>query len=317
MSQIRKWSSNDSPGNVSPSIARMSSDRGPGQATAYEPRTDVPFAQTTVTPVSSCSTAVTWCPQRTSMRGWSAIRSSSTASDSHCEMFTKGGNGERPRSAKVKLNSSASRWNVRAVVHVTPRRATSVPTPTESQTSRTSRCWQIALLPTRSRSARPSSTTTRRPQRASSSAAVCPTGPQPRTRTGLPGDDGVMAGSALQLVPDLAVPLRRPDHRALDAVELVPQPLHVERQAVLEDRPRAVLRCEGLVGGGEGVLERAAGAVRLADRVLHGEQEVPGLLDGGDDRLPPARDGAAAADQLLGAERLDAVQRAGGPVEVE
>ena len=59
-------------------------------------------AQVTVTPVASCSMPVTRCPQRTSISGSAAIRSSSSRSVSHCEMFTNGGNGERPRSAKWK-----------------------------------------------------------------------------------------------------------------------------------------------------------------------------------------------------------------------
>src|SRR5918997_1834436 len=159
----------------------------------------------------------------------------------------------------------------------------------------------MALLPTRSRSGRPSSTTTRRPQRASSRAVVWPTGPQPMTTTGGAGAV-VIAGSALHLAPALPVALRRPDHRALDAVELVPQPLDVEGQAVLEDRPPAVLRGQGLVGGGEGVLEGAPGAVGLADGAVHGEQEVAGLLDRGVDLVAAAGDGAPPADQLLGAE---------------
>src|SRR4051812_21756740 len=311
MSQMRKWSSNDSPANVSPSIPRMSSDRGPGQATAYEPRTLSPPAQLTVTPDSSCSMPVTRCPHRRSMRGSAAMCSSSTASVSHCEMLTNAGKGERPRSAKVKENSSRSRWKVRAVVQVTPRRAISAPAPTASHTSRTSRCWQIALLPTRSRSGRPSRTTTSRPQRASRSAVVCPTGPQPRTRTG-----GVTA-SALQLVPDGAVALRRPDDRSLDAVELVPEPLDVEGQAVLEDRPGAVLRGQRGVGGGERVLEGAAGTVGVPDGAVHREEEVPGLLDGGVDLVAPRGDLAAAPDELPRAEGLDPVEGVGGPVEVE
>src|SRR5689334_4129472 len=175
----------------------------------------------------------------------------------------------------------------------------------------------MALLPTRSRAGRPSRTTTSSPHRARSSAAVCPTGPQPTTRTWSRGEGSATAGSALQLVPDGAVALRRPDHRALDAAELVPQPRDVEGQAVLEDRPGAVLRGQRLVGGGEGVLERAAGAVRLPDRALHGEQEVAGLLDRGVDLGAAPGDPAAAADQLLGAEGLDPVEGAGGPVEVE
>ena len=42
--------------------------------------------------------------------------------------------------------------------------------------------------------------------------------------------------------------------------------------------------------------------VHLADLLAHDEQEVAGLLDGGVDRLAPARHRAAAADQGLGAE---------------
>ena len=162
------------------------------------------------------------------------------ASVSHCEMFTNGGNGERPRSANVKLNSSRSRWKVRAVVQVTPRRAISAPTPTASQTSRTSRCWQIALLPIE----------------VALGAAVedddgqAPAGQEQRgglaDRAAAQHQDEapgrVIASSALQLVPDGAVALRRPDDGALDAVHLVPEALHVEGQAVLEDRPVAVLR---------------------------------------------------------------------------
>src|SRR3569833_1782986 len=256
-----------------------------------------PFAQVTVSPASSCAIAVTRWPQRTSISGSAAIRSSSSCSVSHCEMFTKGGNGERPRSAKVKENSSRSWWNVRAVVQVTPRRATLAPTPTASHTSRTSRCWQIALLPIRSRAGRPSRTTTSSPQRASSSAVVCPTGPQPRTRTG-----AVMAGSALQLVPLGAVALGGPVDGALGAGELVPDAGDVEGQAVREDRPRAVLRGQRLVGGVEGLLERAAGAVHLADGALHGEQEVAGLLDRGVDLRAAAGEHNAARQERQGHE---------------
>ena len=120
---------------------RRRTSRAPGPAPSA-------VAQVTVTPDSSCSMPVTRWPQRTSISGSAAIRSSSSCSVSHCEMLTNGGNGDLPRSANWKLNSSVSRWKVRAVVQVTPRRATSAPTPTASQTSRTSRCWQIALLPT-------------------------------------------------------------------------------------------------------------------------------------------------------------------------
>src|SRR4051794_19663113 len=249
------------------------------------------------------------------------MRSSSSRSVSHCEMLTNGGNGDLPRSANRKLNSSEPRWKVRAVVQVTPRRATSAPTPTASQTSRTSRCWQIALLPITSRSGRPSRTTTRRPQRARRSAVVWPTGPAPRTSTGGPGTGvvigGAPVGSALQLVPHGAVALGGPDDGALGAGELVPQPGDVEGQAVLEDRPPAVLRGQCGVGGLEGLLEGAAGAMHVADGALHGEQEVAGLLDGGVDLVAAACDPPAATDQLPGAEGLDPVEGPGGPVEVE
>src|SRR3954451_23417974 len=100
----------------------------------------------------------------------------------------------------------------------------------------------------------------------------------------------VIVGSALQLVPDLAVALGGPDRRALDAVDLVPDALDVEGQAVLEDRPLAVLGGQCLVGGLEGVLEGAPGAVGVPDRALHGEQEVAGLLDCGVDLVPSAGD---------------------------
>src|SRR3712207_3893000 len=303
---------------------RSASLRGPGQATACEPRTCTSpsgVSQVTVTPSSSWSIPVTRCPQRTSTSGEAAIRSSRSASVSHCDTLTNGGKGERPRSAKVKLNSSASRWKVRAVVQVTPRRAISAPTPTASHTSSTSRCWQMALLPMGSRSGRASRTTTGRPQRASRRAAVWPTGPAPRTSTGGPGRGvvigGAPVGSALQLVPHGAVALGGPDDGALGAGELVPQPGDVEGQAVLEDGPPAVLRGQGGVGRLEGLLEGAAGAVHVADGALHGEQEVTGLLDGGVDLVAAARDPPAATDQLPRSEGLDPVEGPGGPVEVE
>src|SRR5262249_45349428 len=40
--------------------------------------------------------------------------------------------------------------------------------------------------------------------------------------------------AVLQRVPDLAVTLHGPDPRPLDALQFVPEPLHVERQAVFE-----------------------------------------------------------------------------------
>src|SRR6266496_3754262 len=100
--------------------------------------------------------------------------------------------------------------------------------------SRTSRCWQMALEPTESRAGRWSSSSTGTPHLASSNAAVCPTGPLPMTATR-------SMSVPLQAVPDLAVTLRGPDAWPVDAVQLVPQALHVEGQAVFEDRPAAVL----------------------------------------------------------------------------
>src|SRR6266508_1739378 len=125
--------------------------------------------------------------------------------------------------------------------------------PTAAHTSSTSRAWQIALEPSASRSGRLSSTTTGIPQRASSSAVVWPTGPLPITATASALLVVVIARlvvatvgrrSALQRFPNLAVALRGPDARPVDPVQLVPQPLHVERQAVLEDRPAPVGRRE-------------------------------------------------------------------------
>ena len=53
----------------------------------------------------------------------------------------------------------------------------------EAHTSSASRCWTIAFEPIGSRRGQASSTTTSTPQPASSSAAVCPTGPFPTTTT--------------------------------------------------------------------------------------------------------------------------------------
>src|SRR5699024_1044202 len=117
--------------------------------------------------------------------------------------------------------------------------------------------------------------------------------------------------------PDLAVPFGGPDARALDAVELVPQTLHVERQAVLEDRPGTELRRERGVCTGERLGHRAAGLVNGADLLAQGDQEPTGLLDRRLDVLPPTDDSAPATDELLGRERLHRVQGARGPVGVE
>ena len=100
-------------------------------------------------------------------------------------------------------------------------------------------------------------------------------------------------------------------------VELVPQPLHVERGAVLEDRPPAVLGRKGRVGGLEGLLEGAASRMHRADLAQHRREEVAGLLDRGVDRAPAFRDGAAAPDEVLGLVGLDLVKGPGGPLGVE
>ena len=194
-----------------------------------------------------------------------------------------------------------SRWKVRAVVQVTPSAAICSPAPTDGPDVE-----HVALLADRLASRRgrarggASSTTDGTPQRASSSAVVCPTGPAPTTSTGSCGQL-VMSCSC---VPDLAVALGRPDHRPLDAGQLVPQPRHVERQAVLEDRPAPVLLGAGRRGGVERVLEGAAARLHGADLAEH---DVAG--SGGSARSPrrpssrPRRDRAAPADQRLGAER--------------
>ena len=137
------------------------------------------------------------------------------------------------RSAAVgegRANSSRSPWKVRAVVQVTPRSAISRPGPAKSQMSSTSRCWQIDLLPTAiaPRLARPA----RRPAHPSGPAAARQSARPARSRRRRRDRPSV-----LQRVPHLAVALGGPDRRPLDAVELVPEPLHVEGQAVLEDRP--------------------------------------------------------------------------------
>src|SRR5690606_2984659 len=128
---------------------------------------------------------------------------------------------------------------------------------------------------------------------------------------------GSRRGSRLQLGPDLLVAFRGPDDRALDPGQLVPQPGHVERQAVLEDRPVPVVVHERGVRGLERLLERAAAAVDRPDLADHHVQEVAGLLDRGVDLRPAAGHRAAPADELLGLERLDPVQRARGPLAVE
>src|SRR4051812_47889343 len=148
--------------------------------------------------------------------------------------------------------------------------------------SSTSRWKQIALDPAGSRTRSASNTTDGTSQRASSSAVVRPTGPPPTMSTG--STDTLAFPSVLQLGPDRAVALRGPDDRPLDAGQLVPQPGHVERQAVLEDRPAAEGRRERGVRRGERVLERAAPFVHRAGLAQHRVEEGPALPDRGRDR---------------------------------
>ena len=103
--------------------------------------------------------------------------------------------------------------------------------------------------------------------------------------------------SALQRGPDFAVALGRPDPRMLDAIIFVPETLHIERQAVLEDRPGAELRSERGVGCLEGLLERAAGLVDVADILDHAVEELAGLLDCSVGFCNAAGDGATAAER--------------------
>jgi hypothetical protein len=118
-------------------------------------------------------------------------------------------------------------------------------------------------------------------------------------------------------VPDLLVALGRPDDGPFDAVQLVPQPRHVERQAVLEDRPVAVLLVQGGVAGGERVGERAVRGDhpgRLGD---HDVEEVPGLRDRRGDLGASAAHRAPPADQRLGVESGYRVEGRAGPFAVE
>jgi hypothetical protein len=77
---------------------------------------------------------------------------------------------------------------------------------------------------------------------------------------------GAAATSPLQGLPHLAVALGGPDARGVDAARLVVGARHVERQAVLEDRPVAVDRPHALGGGIEALLERAPRAAPRGSR---------------------------------------------------
>ena len=290
MSQIRNRSSKALPVEAD----RPSSSRSPRRgrpprrshtyAAAPPPRV---VAQRIVTPAPSCSRPMTSCapphvdqrlrgdPLVEDLLGTATARCSRTAAAASAAV--EEGPGEQFALAVERARRGPGQALLR---RSGPRRPT-------AQTSSTSRCWQIAFDPTASRSGRASSSSTGMPHRASSSAAVWPTGPLPMTAT-----EAVVRGPnpcqfTLQLVPDLAVPLRGPDARPVDAVQLVPQALHVERQAVLEDRPAAVLRCQRVVGGLErlpaGCRRRAWTAPTLS---AHHQQEVAGLLDRGVDRRP-------------------------------
>jgi hypothetical protein len=87
----------------------MPPPRAPLHATAYSTRTTAPFAHSSVTPSSSWQSPVTWWSHRTSTRSFAAMRSSRISSVRDWEMFTHGGRGERPGSAKLQENSSLSR----------------------------------------------------------------------------------------------------------------------------------------------------------------------------------------------------------------
>ena len=143
------------------------------------------------------------------------MRSSRISSVRDCERFTNGGNGELPASANVCANSSRSRWNVRAVVHVTPSAAICSPAPTDGPDVE-----HVALLADRLGAdevagGRWSSTTDGTPQRASSSAVVCPTGPAPTTSTGSCGQ--LVMSAAAPRPPGRARPSRSPAARSRTA----------------------------------------------------------------------------------------------------
>src|SRR5688572_9518943 len=133
---------------------------------------------------------------------------------------------------------------------------------------------QIAREPVRSRSAAASKTSTASPCCASRPASVRPTAPAPMTAT-----------SVLEGVPDLAVALRGPDARVVDAVQLIPGALHVEGHGVLEDREAGVASGELRVDLLEGLLERASGILRLARTVERRAEEVARVVDGRADLL--------------------------------
>ena len=179
MSQMRNWSSKDSPVGREPEHRPDGVDRGPraGDGVRTADRS-TRFRRTS--PSRRPRPARRRSPGAPSGRrsgAAAAIRSSSTAS-----VLALGDVHERRerRAAPVgerEVNSSRSRWNVRALVQVTPSAgdlgadADGVPDVED-----------VALLADRlaadrSRRGRPSSTTTWIPQRASSSAVVCPTGP--------------------------------------------------------------------------------------------------------------------------------------------
>jgi hypothetical protein len=184
-SQIKNRSSKERPSKPPPTASRTTPPCAPAQPTTYGVSTG-PASVCTVTPDPWSSTAVTVVPHRTSTAGVRAICSSSSCSTRLWAMFTHGGNGLLPLSANSTWNSSCSRKNVRATRQVTPSAAIRRPTPIESHTSRTSRCWQIDRDPAARRRGSASSTRARTPQRARSSAVVCPTGPHPTTTTGGP-----------------------------------------------------------------------------------------------------------------------------------
>src|SRR5262245_61870884 len=85
--------------------------------------------------------------------------------------------------------------------------------------------------------------------------------------------------SVLQLCPNLPVAFHRPDSWPIDSVEFVPQTLHVERQAVLEDRPMAEFWRQSQMSVLKGLLQRTSTTMHGPYFVDHHLKEVAGLLD--------------------------------------
>src|SRR5688572_17528582 len=137
--------------------------------------------------------------------------------------------------------------------------------PRRAQISSVSRCMQIALEPARSALGCCSKISTRTPYWARRPASVMPTAPAPMTATSAPGSVG-------ERVPDLPVPIGGPDPRMLDAIELIPRALDVERHGVLENRESRVPRRERGVDLEEGLLQPAVALLHAAGTLQRGAQ---------------------------------------------